>query len=70
MLREHLTLEGGMIINALSITRVIYSAIIGEMVSQSINIFISDICQRRKFTKQQVTPKIWINTASHRKRSD
>lgn len=70
MLREHLTLEGGMIINALSITRVIYSAIIGEMVSQSINIFISDIGQRRKFTKQQVTPKIWINTASHRKRSD
>lgn len=59
-----------MIINVLSITRVIYLAIIGEMVSQPINIFISDIGQRREFTKQQVTPKIWINTAFHRKRSD
>ena len=59
-----------MIITVLSITRVIYLAIIGEMVSQSINIFISDLGQRCKFTKQQVTPKIWINTATHRKRSD
>lgn len=50
--------------------KAIYLAITGKQVSQSVNIFISDQGHRPKFIKRQVTPKVWVNTASQRKRQE